>query len=292
MRRFLHEPLVHFLLAGLLLFGAFRLARPATARPASTEIVFTLDEIAQMARLFQAQWGRLPTAAEFNALLEAEVREEVLYREALAIGLDKDDEIVRRRMAQKMEFLAEDVAEAHEPGDAELRAWFEAHAARFAEPRRVSFRHLYFSPDRRGARGQGDAARALARLAGQPEASPLAASLADPFMFQDYYRDQTSETLSREFGPGFARALDTLPEGRWTGPVESGLGWHLVFVDGVIPGHATTLEAVLPQARSAWLDEQKVVAWDSVYVAMRAKYAVLLPGVPDSVSAESGRSAQ
>lgn len=288
MKRFLHEPLVHFLLAGALLFGVFRLLGPASADPASTRIVLTMDQVAQMLRLFQSQWGRPPTQAEFNAMIEAGVKEEVLYREALAMGLDKEDEIVRRRMAQKVEFLSEDVANAHEPSGAELQAWYATHSARFDEPRRVSFRHLYFSPDRRGPRAQADAAGALARLAGRPEDAPLAATLADPFMFQDYYRDQTRESLRREFGPGFAAALDTLPEGRWSGPVESGLGWHLVFVDAVIPGQPSPLEAVLPQVRDAWLDEQKAVAWDSAYAAMRKKYTVFLPGVPDSASAPGG----
>ncbi len=125
------------------------------------------------------------------------------------MGLDKDDEIVKRRMAQKMQFLAEDVAAAREPTSAELRAWYEKHSASFAQPPRVSFRHLYFSPDRRGARARDDAAQALAKLAGQPEDAKIAASLADPFMFQDHYRDRAPEFLGKEFGPQFARAVAT-----------------------------------------------------------------------------------
>lgn len=104
-------------------------------------------------------------------------------------------------------------------------------------------------------------------------------------MFQNYYRDQTDESLKREFGVGFSRALDTLPEGRWTGPVESGLGWHLVFVDAIIPGRPSSLESVLPQVRDAWLEDQKTVAWDSAYAAMRARYRVYLPAPSDSGAA-------
>ena len=282
MKRLLQEPLVHFAILGSLLFVAFGLGRPGAAGPASTRIDITLGQVTQMTRLFQSQWGRPPTAAELDAMIEADVREEILYREALAMGLDRDDEIVRRRMAQKMEFLSEDVAAAHEPTEAELRIWYEKHADRFAEPRRVSFRHLYFSPDRRGSRAEADAAGALARLAGQPEDTPVAASLADPFMFQNYYRDQTDESLKREFGVSFSRALDTLPEDRWVGPVESGLGWHLVFVDAIIPGRPSPLEAVLPQVREAWLEDQKTVAWDSAYAAMRARYRVFLPAPADT----------
>lgn len=293
MHRFLREPLVHFLLLGAALFGVFRFTRPTSARAApSTEIAFTLEDVTQLAQYFQAQWGRLPTSQEFSALLEGRVREEVLYREALAMGLDQNDEIVRRRMAQKMEFLSEDVAEATVPTDVELRAWYTAHAAQYAEPRRVSFRHLYFSPDRRGARAEADARRALPRIAGQPEATPLGVQLADPFMFQAYYRDQTIESMSREFGPAFARVVDTLPTGRWTGPVQSGLGWHLVFVDEAIPGAAASYEEVQQRVRADWLAEQKEAAWDKAYRDMRAKYTVLLPGVPDSAIPAAGKGSQ
>ena len=136
--------------------------------------------------------------------MENKVQEEILYREALAMGLDKDDTIVKRRMAQKLQFLAEDVAAAREPDTAELRSWFEKNKAKFAQPGRVSFRHLYFSPDRRGQRARDDAAKALAKLAGQPQDAKLAGSLADPFMFQDYYRDRAPDYLGKEFGPQFA----------------------------------------------------------------------------------------
>ena len=195
MKRLLREPLVHFLLLGAILFGLFRFLQPSDGRGASARrIVLSLEDLMQPAQLFQAQWRRPPTAEEFNSMVENRIREEVLYREALAMGLDVDDEIVRRRMAQKMEFLSEDVTESYEPSADTLRAWFARHSEQFAEPQRLSFRHLYFSPDRRGPRAEADAKRSLSRIAGQAEATPLGESLADPFMYQDYYRDQTQET--------------------------------------------------------------------------------------------------
>ena len=190
-------------------------------------------------------------------MVEDKVREEVLYREALAMGLDKDDTIVKRRMAQKMQFLAEDVAAAHEPSTAELKAWFEKNSNKFALPSRYSFRHLYFSPDKRGKNAQEDAAKALAKIAGQPEDSKLAASLGDQFMFQDYYGDRAPEAIAKEFGPQFAVALEKLKPGSWQGPIESGYGWHLVFVDTVIPGRIPAFEEMEPDVKTAWLGEQK-----------------------------------
>jgi len=207
------------------------------------------------------------------------------------MGLDKDDEIVKRRMAQKMQFLAEDVAAAREPSRDELQRWFEARPALFAQPPRLGLRHLYFSTDRRGARARDDALAALARLAGQPQDTALAASLADPFMFQDHYRDRTPEFLAKEFGPGFARAVSTLAPGAWSGPVQSGFGWHLVYVDTVVPGRVPAFEEVEPEVKQAWLAEQKAQATHKAYQELRAKYRVLLPVPKDEAAAAAGPAA-
>ena len=221
-------------------------------------------------------------------MVENKVQQEILYREALAMGLDKDDEIVKRRMAQKMQFLAEDVAAAREPTTAELRSWFAKNSTKFAQPPRLSFRHLYFSPDRRGVRARDDAEQALSKLADQPVDAKIASSLADPFMFQDYYRDRAPDYLGKEFGPPFALAVVKLPPGSWQGPIESGFGWHLVFVDTMIPGRVPAFEEVEPDVRTAWLGEQKALAWEKAYKEMRANYTVLLPAPPEDASAGAG----
>ena len=281
MKRLLREPLIHFLLIGSLLFGLYGLmpsAGPATA--ASKQIRLSQSEIAQLTLLYQSQWRRPPTPQELERLVENKVQQEILYREALAMGLDKDDEIVKRRMAQKMQFLAEDVAAAREPTTAELKAWFEQNSARFAQPPRLSFRHLYFSTDRRGERARDDAQQALAKLAGQPVDTQAAAALADPFMFQDSYRDRAPDFLAKEFGTAFALALTRLAPGSWQGPVESGFGWHLVFVDTVAPGRVPAFEEIESDVRTAWLGEQKALAWDKAYNKMRAGYTVWLPAPP------------
>jgi hypothetical protein len=214
-------------------------------------------------------------------MVEDKIKEEVLYREGLAMGLDKDDTIVKRRMAQKVQFLAEDVAAAHEPSTAELKAWFEKNTDKFALPSRYSFRHVYFSPDKRGTKAYNDAVEVLAKIAGQPEDSPLIPSVADRFMFQDYYGDRTPSAIAKEFGPQFAVALEKLKPGSWQGPIESGYGWHLVFVGNVIPGRIPAFEEVESEVKTAWLGEQKALAWDKAYKEMRAKYTVLLPAPPD-----------
>ena len=282
LRRLLREPLLHFLLLGVALFGIYAyMHRGRVGVESSKQIALTLDDLQLMESYFESQWHRPPTPLEFQAMVEDKVREEVLYREGLAMGLEKDDTIVKRRMAQKMQFLAEDVAAAHEPSPAELKAWFEKNSNRFALPSRYSFRHLYFSPDKRGKNAREDAASVLAKIAGQPEDSRLAVSSGDSFMFQDYYGDRTSEAIAKEFGPPFAVAIEKLKPGSWQGPIESGYGWHLVFVDTVIPGRIPSFEEIESDVKTAWLNEQKATAWQKAYAEMRAKYIVLLPAPPN-----------
>ena len=287
-KRWLREPLLHFLLIGIAVFAVYAYAhRGRGGFESSRQITLSLDELGQMDMYFESQWHRQPTPAEFQAMVEDKVREEVLYREALAMGLDKDDTIVKRRMAQKMQFLAEDVAAAHEPSTAELKAWFEKNSNKFALPSRYSFRHLYFSPDKRGKNAQEEAAKTLAKIAGQPEDSKLAISLSDRFMFQDYYGDRAPGALAKEFGPQFVVALEKLKPGSWQGPIESGYGWHLVYVDNVIPGRIPAFEEIEPDVKTAWLGEQKATAWQKAYAEMRAKYIVLLPVPSDKEAVQA-----
>lgn len=284
-RRWLREPLLHFLLLGGALFVGYGFfERGFGGAEASKQILLTPDDVLTMGTYFQSQWRRMPTPEEFGRLVENKVQEEILYREAVAMGLDKDDTIVKRRMAQKMRFLAEDVAAAHEPDRAELEAWYAKNAGKFALPGRINFRQIYFSPDRRGEHTRDDAVKALAKLAGQPVDSKLAASVSDPFMLQDYYGDRSPDQLAKEFGPAFTQAVFRAKPGAWQGPIESGFGWHLVFVDSLIPGRAPALEEILPDVKTAWLGEQKAIAWGKAYEAMRAKYTVLLPALPEKPS--------
>lgn len=281
MKRLLQEPLLHFLLIGTAMFAGYAyLDRDSGGEAPPGEIRLTLDELAQLRTVFLSKWYREPTPEEFNTLVENRIQEEILYREALARGLDRDDTIVRRRMAQKMKFLAEDMAAAREPDKDELRAWFEQNGELFALPPRASFRHLYFAADRRGDRAREDAEVALAQLAGEAQESPRAGDLGDPFMFRDYYGDRTPGELARDFGPQFVQTLLDLAPGAWRGPIESGYGWHLVYLDSLLPGRIPAFAEVEAEVKTAWLGEQKALAWDSAYREIRARYKVLLPRVP------------
>ncbi len=276
--RLLREPLTQCLLLGLLLFvGYHGLRRGGDPRGQPGRIELTADDLKQIGLAWVAQGRAAPSPEEMRSLIDARVREEILYREALAFGLDKDDTIVRRRMAQKMEFLFEDVAALREPTADELRAWFERNAERFTLAPRATFRHLYFSPDRRGASARDEAARALQKVAGKPMGSPEATALGDPFMFQDYYGDRAPDDVARTFGPGFARALFQLTPGAWAGPIESGYGWHLVWVDAMTPARVPAFDEVEPDVRTGWIEDRRAEIRQQAFEAMRARYEVVLP---------------
>jgi len=275
--RWWQEPLLHFVLIGIVLYAVYRLVNPAAAAgesDASHRIVLTQDDIVQMTLTWRAQGRPMPTPEQMASLIEARVREEVLFREALALGLDKDDTIVKRRLAQKMDFLAEDLSTLAEPTAQELKTWFEASPQRFALPPRLSFRHRYFSPDKRPARAFDDARRALPALAKAGSADATGAG--DEFMFQDRYVDQSSEQLAALFGPQFARALVGLPTGSWQGPVESGYGWHLVFVEEMTPGRIPPFEEIEPEVKREWIASRRAEAKQKMYETLRARYEVVL----------------
>jgi hypothetical protein len=266
--RWLREPLLHFLVIGGVLFAVYGALNPQTGdRFQSNQIRLTRDDLRQMAVVWAVKWQRPPTPEEMHSLIENKIRDEMLYREALALGLDQDDTIVRRRLAQKMEFLAEDTAAIRDPAGTDLKAWFEEHRERFALPDRISFGHVYFSPDRRG-QGARDAA----------------AHIGDRFMFQDYYADRVPEQVASVFGTAFAQSLSGLKPGVWQGPVESGLGWHLVFIDSMTPGRVPTFEEIEPDVRAEWINAQRAEAKRRIFAVMRARYEVVLPP-PDAKDA-------
>jgi hypothetical protein len=289
-RRWLREPLLHFLFAGAVVFAVYELLNPAGGRiDRADQITLTQDDLRQLAVHWLAQGRSPPTTALMRELVEERVREEILSREAVALGLDKGDEIIKRRLVQKMNFLAQDLAALQTPSDADLAEWYAQNSDRFALPPRASFRHLYFSFDRPGARERSGAV--LDQIAGKPADAPEVAGVADPFMFQDYYAERTPEQVAREFGPPFAKALFQLKPGAWQGPIQSGYGWHLVFIDAIEPRRVPAFEEVEPKVKSAWLDQKQREIKRTTFDAMRARYTVIIPPV-ESVDLANLRSPQ
>lgn len=273
----LGEPLVHFLAAGTILFGAYSLlSEEPEAGVDGQRIEINANDIRQMAVAWLAQ-GRAPlTREQLQSLIDQKIAEEVLFREGMAFGLDRNDEIIKRRVAQKMDFLAADVAALQEPEKAELMKWFSENADRFALPPRASFRQLYFSPDRRGSKARSDAEGTLQAIAGKRADSPEIAALADPFILRTYYRNGTPDQMLKEFGPAFAAELFKLEPGGWRGPIQSGYGWHLVWIDAMEPGRVPAFEEVETDVRAAWQDARYQEIKRAALDEMRSRYTVVV----------------
>lgn len=274
-RRLLREPLVHFLAAGLVLFGlSALLGESFGAGDDRRRIEVSAGRIRQLRDTWTRQRGTPPTRAQLDGLIEDFIREEVLYREAIASGLDQGDAIVRRRLAQKVEFLAQSVASTVEPTAAELRAFFEANSDRYVVPEQVGFEHVYFSRERRGPGAEEAARSALALLtAGGPAAAETAA-LGDRFMLQRAYPPQTRDQIRDLFGPRFAARAFELPPDVWTGPIESSYGAHLVRIRRRVPSRLPAL-AEVRGAVTRDLDEQRLrSAADEYYARLRARFEI------------------
>jgi hypothetical protein len=238
--RWLREPLVQFVVLGAVLFAAYAFASDRLAEDEARRIVLGPEEISILADGWERQWQRPPTAEELRAVVDARVREEVLYREAKSMGLDLNDMVVRRRMVQKMELLSQDLALMTDPTDVELRAYFQENQEEYRVPPRVSFAHVYFNVDRRGVSVVEDAERALERILASDADPERARELGDRFMLPYEYRLQAPLDLQRSFGIGFAEDVAGLDLG-WHGPIGSGYGIHLVKVtervDSRIPAY-------------------------------------------------------
>ena len=278
LKRWLREPLLHFLLIGAALFAIYHWRNPTVpSSNTSRRIELTSDDIRQLEVSWRAQWQRPPTTEEIGKLVEERVREEILYREAIALGFDRGDTIVKRRMAQKMEFLSDDFSDLRDPSPQELKDWYAKNGAGFAAPARITFRHLYFSPDKRGARAEDAARQALEKIDPNGDMTQ-AMALGDQFMFHDFYADSMTDQVGNVFGTKFADALVNLKRGAWSGPIESGLGWHLVWVESITPTRVPEFEEVdLKEIKSQWVSAQRLETKSELFIAMRERYEIVLP---------------
>jgi len=282
----LREPLLHFLLLGALLFVLFAWLGGDTG-PMSSRITVSQAQVQQLATAFTKIWQRPPTEEELKGLVDDYVREEIAYREAVAMGLDRDDTIIRRRMRQKLEFLVEDAASAMPPTESELQAYLDAHPDSFRFEPQVAFRQVYVDPSR-----DGDSAnRALALLAQLREAGPGAAldGLGDSIMLDPELPLLRQDEVARLFGTEFAERVVTLPPGRWEGPVQSGYGLHLVMVRELVSGREAALDEVRRDVERELLGERRREQLAAMYDELLDKYSVTIEGPASQPGAESSR---
>jgi hypothetical protein len=274
----MREPLLHFLAVGAALFGLYAwLGGGGGDGARASEIVVTRGRIESLVETFARPRHRAPAEDELAGLVRDFVREEVLAREAIALGLDRDDTVVRRRLAQKMEFLSEDDAATTEPTDDELRAFLAAHPEQFRLDSRISFTQVFLDRERRGDALEADAAKLLAAL-NAPGIAPDPTTPGDGRMLEAHFENVGRADVEARFGADFVARLEQLPLGRFEGPVESGYGVHLVRVARHTPASIPALDEVRDAVAREWSAAKRLEAKERRLQAILARYRVTVEG--------------
>jgi hypothetical protein len=284
MKKWLKEPLLHFLVIGALIFIVFSAVNEQEIRVDEKKIVVSTGDIERLTAKWLKSRNRSPTESELKGLIDSYIREEVYYREALALGLDQDDTVLRRRLMQKMEFLSQDIAELNTPDQATLEAYFHEHRNKYELPARVSFTHIYFNFDKHGMQVFETASRVLAEI--QAAASPVdnAPELGDQFMLQFNFTLETPFEISRLLGQNFAEQLFQLETNGWKGPVESGYGLHLVWINEKIDARMPEFASVIDKVRTEWMFEQRQKTNKEIYERFKERYEIVIEKMPDTLS--------
>jgi len=270
----LKEPLLQFLLIGACIYGAYALFGAPDENASGRTIVIDEGRIGSLAAMWEQRWNRQPTKAELVGLVRAWLREDILYREALAMGLDADDHIIRRRLAQKLEFLTNDIAQMRQPDDAELEAYLTSNSQQFREPDRITFTHVFFSPDTRGEATLDDALNALRRLSSAGEPNADIAHEGDRFMLPSHFVRASALEIRRVLGSEFADSVLQMEPGQWHGPVRSGYGTHLVYVHAVDTAPPPELADVRDQVLNEW-QRARAEEFDAEFLAsLKSRYEI------------------
>jgi hypothetical protein len=270
--RLLREPLLHFLLLGAVVFAVCsRVSKHNVTTPG--EIVITQGKLDNLVIGFTRTWQRPPSEEELKGLIRDYVREEVAYREALAMGLDRDDTIVRRRLRQKLEFLNDDLAAHLEPTDVDLQTFLQSHPGKFKTDKTFTFRHVYLNAQAHGRALSRDAARILAQLRQAGKAIDLN-SFGDPFIMEHQFERIPLTEVKTMFGEQFASQLLATKTGQWQGPVQSGYGFHLVFISERTDGHQPMLAGIRSKVQLEWANAKRLESEDKLYQVLLHRYTV------------------
>jgi peptidyl-prolyl cis-trans isomerase C len=292
MKNLFKEPLLHFLALGAAIFAVSAWkenTRLSESEPSSTHIDVSATVIERLRAGFERQFGQPPDVADLQGLVTAHIREEVLCREALALGLDRDDTIVRRRLAQKMEFLTDDLAGIAGQDEASIQQYFSENAERYMKPGRVTFRHVYFSKEKRRAGATAAASEALAAL----EKGSSDETLGDPFLHGYAFSESEADDVAATFGPDFAKQLHTQTAGEWRGPLASSYGLHLVLVEKRSETRPVKLDEVRATVMRDLNEERRLATNRDVFEKLRERYEVTVDEAAlAKAAASAGKTAQ
>jgi hypothetical protein len=283
----LREPLLQFIVLGAAVFGLFHLVDKEKAE-APARIVISSARIANLADGFARTWRRPPGKEELQGLVDDYIRDEVFYREGRAAGLDRDDVIIRRRVRQKMEFLAEDIS-APEPSEEQLAAYLRANPERFRTEDRLTFQQVFLSAARRG-RAIDDDSKQVANALDRAEAAVDKTALGDPFLLGEEFQAVSQSEVASLFGESFAKQISVMEQGRWQGPISSSFGQHFVHISERISGVLPPLEAVREAVRREWSNARRLEAEQKLYGSLRERYEIVVETQPaESAQVEASR---
>ena len=275
MKKWHKEPLLHFLIIGAFIFVVFSIVNKDEIDVSGNKIVITAADIERLSSNWSKKWNRPPSETELKGLVESYIKEEVYYREALALGLDQNDTILRRRLMQKMEFLSNDLAELNQPDKTALNKYFFENKEKYELPARVSFTHIYFSLDKRGAKIVEDAESVLSGLD-----ALRAPDKGDSFMLEYDFAHETPYEVERLFGKSFAEQLFTLKANAWQGPIESGYGLHLVRISEKIDARMPELASVIEKVRTDLMFERRQKTNKEIYERFKERYEIVVEDMP------------
>ena len=278
--RLFTEPLVQFLIIGACIYGAFALFGTPEEDFRDTRVHVDSARINAFISEWESRWNRPPTRDEINGLIESYIKEDVLYRQAVAMGLNEDDPITRRRMAQKLEFLTSDLAMMVQPAEGELEKYFNENSEQYRAPDRMTFSQVFFDPDTRGNQTLEDAEKALATLkaAGTPTEESM--QVGDGFMLQRDFVSVTGMEAARQMGRGFVDAVVQLEPGAWHGPVLSGYGVHLVYLYSLEKSPPAVFEDVKALVLENWQMETREQFNADFLENLKTRYEIVIDEIP------------
>jgi peptidyl-prolyl cis-trans isomerase C len=277
----LKEPLLQFLLIGAAIYGAYALYGPPQGDMDARKVIVDNNRIETIISQWNGRWKRPPTRQELDGIINAYVREEILYRKAVEIGLNEDDPITRRRLAQKLEFLTKNIALLRKPEESELEQYFADNIDLFRAPVLITFSHAFLDPDVRDKTTLEDAEKLLENLQAEGEPDVNSPTLGDRFMLENRYTQVSELDIRRSFGGGFADSVMQLDAGKWHGPVLSGFGVHLVYVHEIIDTPAPKFADVRKKVLASWQEKQQSEFNRDFYENLKASYEVVIADVPE-----------
>lgn len=256
LKQVVREPLIQFLLIGSCIYGLYALSAGSEVNDNERVLIVSAGEIQALTDQWTKLWSRPPTSEELAGVVRNHVRTQILYREAEAMGLADGDVVIQRRLAQKVELLAQGLATPRDPADNELKAWYAKHPEHFKQADLYTITHIFFDPDKRGETTLDDARAALDELQSLDAPAATLSTYGDRFMLQNYYPGRSELELRKLFGSGFVERVAALDPGLWHGPVLSGYGTHLVMVNDVVRSPPPSFDDIRDQIKEQWMAEQ------------------------------------